>query len=90
MVIVVDRIASRLEMARELGADIVIDASREDPVKKIWELTSEGVDVGFEMAGHNPVTGVQVLESVKVGGRVHFTGENSQLTINPSGHIVHK
>lgn len=41
MVIVVDRIASRLEMARELGADIVIDASREDPVKKIWELTSE-------------------------------------------------
>jgi len=87
---VIDRIASRLEMAKELGADIVIDASREDPVKKILELTSEGVDVGFEMAGHNPVTGVQVLESVKVGGRAHFTGENSQLTINPSRHIVHK
>ena len=89
-VIVVDRIASRLEMAKELGADVVIDASREDPVKKILELTSEGVDVGFEMAGHNPVTGVQVLECIKVGDRAHFTGENTQLPINPSRHIVHK
>ncbi|MDP3221793.1 MAG: alcohol dehydrogenase catalytic domain-containing protein, partial [Rubrivivax sp.] len=38
-VIGVDRIAGRLEIARRMGADIVIDSSREDPVEAILRLT---------------------------------------------------
>ncbi|HMS78086.1 MAG TPA: NAD(P)-dependent alcohol dehydrogenase [Burkholderiaceae bacterium] len=51
-VIGVDRIAGRLEVARRMGADVVIDASREDPVESILRLTGgRGVDVAIEALG---------------------------------------
>ena len=51
-VIGVDRIASRLEIARRMGADIVIDSSRTDPVQEILRLTGgRGVDVAIEALG---------------------------------------
>ena len=51
-VIGVDRIAGRLEIARRMGADIVIDSSREDPVQEIMRLTGgRGVDVAIEALG---------------------------------------
>lgn len=51
-VIGVDRIAARLAIARRMGADIVIDASREDPVQEILRLTGgRGVDVAIEALG---------------------------------------
>ena len=48
----VDRIAGRPEIARRMGADIVIDSSREDPVQEILRLTGgRGVDVAIEALG---------------------------------------
>lgn len=52
MVIGVDRIAGRLEIARRMGADFVVDSSREDPVQAIMRLTGgRGVDVAIEALG---------------------------------------
>ena len=51
-VIGVDRIAGRLEIARRMGADVVVDSSREDPVEAIMRLThGRGVDVAIEALG---------------------------------------
>ncbi|MEJ7931491.1 zinc-binding dehydrogenase [Ramlibacter sp. AN1015] len=51
-VIGVDRLSSRLEIARRMGADHVIDSSRADPVEEILRLTGgRGVDVAIEALG---------------------------------------
>ncbi|HID90465.1 TPA: NAD(P)-dependent alcohol dehydrogenase, partial [Candidatus Bathyarchaeota archaeon] len=49
-VYVTDKEDYRLRLARKLGADEVIDVSREDPVARMMELT-EGVDVALEASG---------------------------------------
>ena len=48
-IVVVDRRASRLELARELGATHVVDASQEDPVEAIRALG--GADRSLEATG---------------------------------------
>jgi aryl-alcohol dehydrogenase len=50
-VIVVDVRAGRLELARELGATHVVDASRDDPVDAIRALTGAGVEAALEATG---------------------------------------
>jgi threonine dehydrogenase-like Zn-dependent dehydrogenase len=51
-VIGVDRLAHRLEIARRMGVDHVVDASRMDPVEEIMRLTGgRGVDVAIEALG---------------------------------------
>lgn len=56
-VIAVDRLESKLQKARELGATHCFDASSADIVAEVKEITSGGVDYAFEMAGS-----VQALE----------------------------
>ncbi len=63
-------------MARELGADHVINAAHEDPVAAIRDLTGgNGADVIFECAGGSPkqgLAGVQglmhAIDAVRSGG----------------------
>jgi aryl-alcohol dehydrogenase len=50
-IVVVDVRASRLELARELGATHTIDASTTDPVEAIVALTRGGVDFSIEASG---------------------------------------
>ena len=49
-IVAIDRVASKLDVARALGATDVFLAD-DDVVAKVREATSGGVDVGFEMAG---------------------------------------
>ena len=52
MVIGVDRLPDRLRVARQMGADHVIDSSRTDPVAEIMRLTEgRGVDIAIEALG---------------------------------------
>jgi len=52
MVIGVDRLPDRLRVARQMGADHVIDSSRVDPVAEIMRLTEgRGVDIAIEALG---------------------------------------
>ena len=51
-VIGIDALPLRCELARELGIDAVIDASAEDPIAKVLELTDgQGAEIVVEAVG---------------------------------------
>lgn len=81
-VIGVDRIEGRLEIARRMGADVVIDASRKDPVQEILRLTDgRGVDVAIEALGTQS-TFEACLRVLRPGGTLSSLGVYSgDLTI---------
>ena len=69
-----DMYDSRLERARMLGADDVVNASEADAVETIMELTKgRGADVVFETAGSR-YTALQTSHVVAKGGRVVMVG----------------
>ncbi len=81
-VIGVDRIAGRLEMAKRMGADHVVDSSRVDPVEEILRLTGgRGVDVAIEALGIQQ-TFEACLRVLRPGGTLSSLGVYStDLTI---------
>jgi threonine dehydrogenase-like Zn-dependent dehydrogenase len=82
VVIGVDRLGSRLEIASRMGADHVIDATRVDPVEEILRLTSgRGVDAAIEALGTQP-TFEAALRVLRPGGTLSSLGVYSgDLTI---------
>ena len=74
----------RLELAKELGADDVVDISSTDTVEGIRALTDgRGADCSFECAGA-PESVVASINCVKRGGRVALVGltGNKEVTFN--------
>jgi S-(hydroxymethyl)glutathione dehydrogenase/alcohol dehydrogenase len=71
-IVAVDIAPEKLDRARELGATDVVDASREDPVVRVRELTG-GVDVAFEALGR-PATFAQAVGMLADGGRMVAIG----------------
>lgn len=68
-VIVSDLVEERLQVAQRLGAEVV-NASQNDPVEKVKELTKGyGADVVIEAIGL-PATWEQALKMVRKGGTV--------------------
>ncbi len=64
----------RLDLARKMGADVTINAQREDVVQRILELTDgEGVDAWMEMSGA-PAALAQGFQVLKPGGEVALLG----------------
>ncbi len=64
----------RLNLARKMGADVTINARREDVVACIMELTEgEGVDAWLEMSGA-PSAIEQGFQVLKPGGEVAMLG----------------
>ncbi len=72
-IIAVDRHATRLELARELGATHSIDAAAGDAVEQARELTGGGVDHSFEVAGRID-TIEQAFAMLKPGGTTTVVG----------------
>ncbi len=66
-VIAVDLHADKLELAREFGATHTVDASKEDPVEAILELSHGGVDYAFDAVGARSVTEM-ILKVTRPGG----------------------
>ena len=90
-IIVCDLEDIRLEKARELGADYVINSRNEDPLAKISELTGgKGPDVVFETAGSR-FTIAQTAHIAKRGGRIVLVGMSAEeeMTFN-FGQIMAK
>jgi alcohol dehydrogenase len=71
--IVVDKLASKFDLARRVGADHAIDASTTDPAKTIAEMTGGGVDYAFEAVGSAAVLAT-AFASVRRGGTVVSIG----------------
>jgi L-iditol 2-dehydrogenase len=75
-IIVSDLHPERLRSARAFGADVVIEAAREDPVAVARDHTGgAGVDVAIEAVGAG-VTARQTIEAVRNSGTVVWLGNS--------------
>jgi alcohol dehydrogenase len=73
-ILVVDRVPERLELARRLGADHMVDFSKTDPVEEIMRLTDgRGVDVAIEALG-TQATFEACLRVLRPGGTLSSLG----------------
>jgi S-(hydroxymethyl)glutathione dehydrogenase/alcohol dehydrogenase len=72
-VIAIDRVASKLDLARTFGATDTIDASAVDPVGAVLELTGGGVDHAFEAIGLS-ATAQQAFAMLAKGGTATVIG----------------
>jgi alcohol dehydrogenase len=73
-IVAIDLEDSRLEKAREFGADLTINNSSEDPIAKVMGLTGGlGVDVAIEAVGV-PDTFELCTALIRPGGRVANVG----------------
>ncbi len=86
-VIIADLVPFRLQRARQLGAEHVVDISREDPVEQVMEMTKGvGVDCVIECVGHyHEVPGqetpmAQAVKMIRTAGRIVTCGLGEQLS----------
>jgi S-(hydroxymethyl)mycothiol dehydrogenase len=68
--IAIDRVASKLDIARDLGATDVIDAGGDDAVTAVRSLTDAGGDVAFEATGQALVVSQAVAMLARAGTAV--------------------
>ncbi len=73
MIIAVDVFEQKLAQARELGATHTVDASKEDPVGAIRQLTGKGVEYAFEAIGLKKAA-EQAFECIRPGGTATVIG----------------
>jgi threonine dehydrogenase-like Zn-dependent dehydrogenase len=77
MVIAVDLVTQKLELAKRLGAHHAINASDVDPIAMVTELThGEGVDVAVEAIGGTGVGVLNALGMVRHNGILALYGDN--------------
>ncbi len=89
-VIAVDIVPERLVLARELGADHVINSTEVDPVTAIRELTGGmGTSAALETSG-NPTARAQAIESLRPFGRCSYVGIGGLTTLDVNRDIVLK
>ena len=89
-VIAIDVVPERLTLARELGAESVINAKDTDAVKAIHDLThGEGAETTMDCSGTSEGR-LGALQSAGTWGRVAFVGEGGQTTIDVSKHMLRR
>jgi threonine 3-dehydrogenase len=90
-VFAIERSGPRRELARQLGADPVINPAAEDVVTRIRDLTSgDGVGTIVEASGHAPAVS-QAFKYLRKGGRFFILGNvKAPLTIEAIPDIVTK
>jgi threonine 3-dehydrogenase len=70
----------RLDIARCMGAHVVLNPAEDDVVARARELTQgDGVDLVCEMSGH-PLGHAQAFAAARLGGRVNLLGTPSRPT----------
>ncbi|MBE3560751.1 MAG: NAD(P)-dependent alcohol dehydrogenase [Ktedonobacteraceae bacterium] len=83
LIIAVESIPKRQELARFYGADEIADFTKEDVVQKILSLTGgQGVDTAIEALGAD-ITFQQAIKVTKPGGTISNVGYHGQ------GEFVH-
>ena len=81
-IVAVDKVPSRLELARKLGATHIIDASKEDPVARLSAMG--GMNYVIEAAGIPSVIAqaIQVVRSRGICGILGVVKPDATLTVN--------
>ena len=89
-IVITDVSKPRLELARQLGADLAIDVSTTRVRDAQRELgMREGFDVGMEMSGH-PSALPEMIDNMNHGGRIAMLGLPSQeITIDWGKVVTH-
>jgi threonine dehydrogenase-like Zn-dependent dehydrogenase len=83
LIIGVDSVARRQELARSYGADVTVDFEKEDAVARIMELTGgEGVDSAIEALGGD-LSFQNAIRVTKPGGTISNAGYHGK------GEFVH-
>lgn len=89
-VIAVDVLPERLALARDLGADHVVDATDTDPVEAIRDLTGgHGASATLETSG-NPLARSQVLQALRLFGRACYVGRGEPATIDITFDLIRR
>jgi threonine dehydrogenase-like Zn-dependent dehydrogenase len=98
-VIASDVSEKRLQLARELGADVVINAAKEDPLTKVIELTGNGrtfsgrgggrADIVLECSGAESAF-KQGIEMTRTGGHIVLVGLYEHDIAFDVNKIIHK
>ncbi len=91
LVAALDRRQSKLDLARQMGADICIDTTREDFVQRVAEETDhEGMDVILDLTGDVDLI-ARSFEALKKGGRYTLAGlPNRPLTLDITEQVIYK
>ena len=85
MIIVVDGVDARLDMARQMGADVTLDFNKVDVVEEILKITGgRGVDASIEALGLQS-TFEAALRVLKPGGTLSSLGVYSEDLSIPLG-----
>jgi threonine dehydrogenase-like Zn-dependent dehydrogenase len=89
-VIAVDISPERLKLARDFGADAVINSRDTDPIAALKQLThGEGVDTAMDCSGH-PEARAAAVRSTRTWGQVCFVGEGGQVTLDVSPDMLRR
>lgn len=83
-IIAIETNETRIDLAKSLGADVVINALKEDVVKRVLEETKGGADVVLEFSG-NDIAFNQGLKYIKPGGKMSLLGvfsKNADIDLN--------
>ncbi len=87
-VIVADRVAHRLRLALDLGADTIVDISRDSVVDAVLDLTGgRGAHLIVDAAG-KPDSLNPALRSVRPGGRIVLIGIPSEAMVGLDLHAA--
>ena len=89
LVVATDTEAYRLELARTMGADLVLDAAHPDTLARVDEATGgDGIEVVLEMSGA-PAALDAALSMVTRGGRISLLGIFSEpVSIDLSDRVI--
>ena len=89
-VIAVDIVPERLALAKELGADHIINSQEADPVAGIQELTGGmGATAALETSG-NSTARSQILQCLRPFARCCYVGIGGPASIDFNQDVIHK
>jgi threonine dehydrogenase-like Zn-dependent dehydrogenase len=89
-VIAVDISAERLQLAKDFGADDIINSNENDPVAAIHDLThGEGAETTMDCTGVAEAR-LAAVRSAGTWGRVALVGEGGTATFDVSQHLLRR
>lgn len=89
-IIAVDIADERLQLATSFGAHETVNASKEDVIDRLHELTGgHGVDYAMECSGYAEAR-LNAIRSTRTWGKVCFVGEGNDVTIDVSADMLRR